>query len=167
MKYIVKKHEVGLLYKNGEFVKAIPAGKYSYSNYLKYKVILCDMRESLSAKGIDLKLVGHDELLKNLLDIIHVKDNEIALHYVDQNFLQILPRITSYNVCYTKLLRYQSVAVRMIHLHRRHRVLNALRTPLFIRPIPQHILLDHRFLINFEIRAALISARCQAFRSVR
>lgn len=91
MKYIVKKHEVGLLYKNGEFIKALPAGKYSYSNYLKYKVILCDMRESLSSKGIDLALVKHDELLKNLLDIIHIKDNEIALHYVDENFLQILP----------------------------------------------------------------------------
>jgi len=91
MKHIVKKHEVGLLFKNGDFVKAVPAGTYRLWSVSKTQILTVDMRQKFSVKDMDISLFKDDSLLKEMLHVIHVKDNEIALHYEDGNFKNILP----------------------------------------------------------------------------
>lgn len=90
MKNIVKKHEIGLLLKDQSFIKAVPSGTYRFSSWSGREIICADMREKFAPKGMDIALFRDDELLMEKLDIVSVKDHELALHYVDGNFANIL-----------------------------------------------------------------------------
>lgn len=90
MKNIVKKHEIGLLFKDQSFVKAVPSGTYWFSSWSGREIISADMRNKFTPKGMDIALFRGDKLLMEKLDIVSVKDHEIALHYVDGNFSDIL-----------------------------------------------------------------------------
>ena len=94
MKYIVKKHEIGLLFKNGSYVKTLKEGVYRYSKLTHRHVVSADLRQKFPPSGLELSLFKEDNALMNMLHIVHVKDNEIALHYTDGNFSGILTRGT-------------------------------------------------------------------------
>ncbi len=91
MKYVVKKHEMGLLFKNGSFVKAVKEGTYRYAALSHYTLINVDMRVKFAPKGMDINLFLEDRTLMDMLHIVRVRDNEIALHFADGNFVDILP----------------------------------------------------------------------------
>ena len=97
MKFIVKTHEIGLLFRHGSYIKAVSAGKHRYSALLHYSLVNVDMREKFAFKGMDISMFRHDAALMEMLHVVHVKDNEIALHYADGNFAGILaPGIHAY-----------------------------------------------------------------------
>lgn len=89
MKYIVNTHEVGLLFKNNSFIKALPPKTYSILPFSKKWILSVDMGAEFDP-GYELVLFLGDEFLADKLDVISLKDNEIALHYVDGNFSDIL-----------------------------------------------------------------------------
>lgn len=91
MKFIVKKHELGLLFKNGSYIKAVQEGTYRYAKLSHYGLVSVDMRQKFPPKSMDISLFREDKALMDMLHIIHVKDSEIALHFVDGNFVDILP----------------------------------------------------------------------------
>lgn len=89
MKYIVNTHEVGLLFKNNSFVKALPPKTYNIMPFSKKWILSVDMSGKFDP-GYELVLFLGDKFLVEKLDVISLKDNEIALHYVDGNFFDIL-----------------------------------------------------------------------------
>lgn len=91
MKFIVKKHEIGLLFKNGSYVKAVKEGTYRYCALSRCGMVCADMRQKFPSKGMDLTLFRHDAALMDLLHVVHVRDGELALHYADGNFMDVLP----------------------------------------------------------------------------
>ena len=89
MKYIVNTHQVGLLFRDNSFIKALPPRTYHTLPFTKQWILPIDMTGECNP-GYDLSLLMKDDYLAARLDIINLKDNEIALHYVDGNFYDIL-----------------------------------------------------------------------------
>ena len=89
MKYIVNTHEVGLLFKNDSFIKALPPKTYNVMPFTKERILSVDMSGKFEPQ-YELALFLDDKFLVDKLDVIKLKDNEIALHYVDGNFFDIL-----------------------------------------------------------------------------
>jgi len=91
MKIFVKKHEIGLLFKKGSFLKAVQAGTYRFWRFSRYKVIAADMRKKFAVADVDYAMIKDDQMLMEILHVVRVKDGEIALHFIDGNFIDILP----------------------------------------------------------------------------
>lgn len=89
MKYIVNTHEVGLLFENNSFIKSLPAKTYRTMPLTNRWILSVDMIGKFEPP-YELSLFLKDKTLAGMLDIINLKDNEIALHYVDGNFCDIL-----------------------------------------------------------------------------
>ncbi|GMQ59293.1 slipin family protein [Vallitalea sediminicola] len=83
MKYYIKKTERGLLFRNGDYIKSLDPGKYSFLSFLKYKVVILDVTKQRFNVKFDLDILKDDEKLLSELDIIDVKNNELVLHYID------------------------------------------------------------------------------------
>lgn len=83
MKYYIKKTERGLLFKNGDYIKSLTPGKYSFQSFLKYKIVILDITNQRFNIKFDLDIFADDDRLLRELDIIDVKDSELALHYID------------------------------------------------------------------------------------
>ncbi|MDR2091410.1 MAG: slipin family protein [Clostridiales bacterium] len=94
MKYVIKDLEIGLLYKNGLFVKSLPKGVYNYLRILNYGVDIADKKRPfgvyLAQSGYDISMFDGDENLKKILRRIAVKDGEAAFHFTDGVFSDIL-----------------------------------------------------------------------------
>ena len=89
MKYIVNTHEVGLLFKNNSFIKALSPKTYHTMPLTNRWILSVDMTGKFEPP-YELSLFIQDKALAGMLDIINLKDNEIALHYVDGNFCDML-----------------------------------------------------------------------------
>jgi hypothetical protein len=89
MKYVVNTYEIGLLFENNSFIKALPSKTYRIMPFSKKWILPINMGGKFET-GYDLALLLGDKMLSEKLDIINLKDNEIALHYVDGNFCDII-----------------------------------------------------------------------------
>ena len=89
MKYIVNTHEVGLLFRNNSFIKALPPKTYRIMPFTRKWILSVDMSGKFEPE-YELALYLEDRFLADRLEIISLKDNEIALHYVDGNFSDII-----------------------------------------------------------------------------
>lgn len=89
MKYVVNTYEVGLLFKNKSFIKALDPKTYTIMPFSKKWILPVNMAEKFSP-GYELSLFLEDKVLSEKLDVINLKDNEIALHYIDGNFHDII-----------------------------------------------------------------------------
>ncbi|MDF2532813.1 MAG: hypothetical protein K0Q65_2394 [Clostridia bacterium] len=89
MKYIVNTQEVGLLFKSNSFVKALTAGTYRVMSFSNKCIMSIPMTGKLETP-YELSLLLKDKTLAEMVDVINIKDNELALHYVDGNFSDIL-----------------------------------------------------------------------------
>lgn len=83
MKYFIKKNERGLLFKNGDYIQCLQPGQYTFLSFLKYDVIILDINKPFHTIEYDLELFIDDNQLLEELDILDVKDNEVAIHYID------------------------------------------------------------------------------------
>ena len=88
MKTIINENQRGLLFKNGQFIKMLEPGKYWTLFNRKIEVLNID--ESIHSSHAPL-----DVLLRNItmkpLTIIDVNDKQLALHYINEQFIDILP----------------------------------------------------------------------------
>lgn len=71
-------YQVGLVFKNGEYQKMLVAGTYWF--WKNEAVYLYDITKQFAAP-IELNILLQDKFLAEILQVIEVKDNEIALQY--------------------------------------------------------------------------------------
>lgn len=93
--------KVGLVFKNGEYIKVITQGIYWL--WFREKVRIYDMGLSFSSTT-PLEILIKDEVLKSMLHIIDVGDNEIVLVYKNARYNQVLT--TGQYVFWKELVEY-------------------------------------------------------------
>ncbi len=71
-------YQVGLVFKNGEYQKMLVAGTYWF--WKNEEVQVYDITKQFVAP-IELNILLQDKVLADILQIVEVKDNEIALQY--------------------------------------------------------------------------------------
>lgn len=71
-------YQVGLVFKNGEYKRLLTAGVYWF--WKNEEVYVYDITKQFIAP-IELNILLQDEQLADILQVIEVKDNEIALQY--------------------------------------------------------------------------------------
>lgn len=95
--------KVGVITRNGDYKKVLTAGVYWVG--LRNSVITFKMDE-IYVINTSLNIMLNDEKFRNLVEIIEVKDSEIALIYNEDNFNKILTSgryfffkgLTNYNI---------------------------------------------------------------------
>ncbi len=84
----INEGKVGLVFRKGDYRTVITAGTYWVSIF--DQVIEYDLAKPFIAPK-ELNILLKDNKLASLLEIIDVKDNEIAMKYEDGNFKTVLP----------------------------------------------------------------------------
>ncbi|MCP4138620.1 MAG: slipin family protein [bacterium] len=85
MRTIIKKDERGLIYKDGNYVSLLKPGKYFNGILMGKNVDILNVNHPF-VTGKNLNLYLDDEELKRELDVVDVKDEEVALHFEDNHF---------------------------------------------------------------------------------
>lgn len=89
-KIIINQNQKGLLFKNGKYVQLLTAGKY-YIGGGKSVEILDESNKILSEKsGLDILL--KDEAIANNVTLCEVPNDQLALHFVNGQFENVLRR---------------------------------------------------------------------------
>ncbi|MCG8308100.1 MAG: slipin family protein [Cytophagales bacterium] len=78
---------VGLLFRKGDYKRVLTSGVYWIGPFAK--VVLYNRAEPFNP-FVELNLLLKDEKLKTLLEVVEIKDNEIALQYENGNFRGVL-----------------------------------------------------------------------------
>ncbi|MCQ4725206.1 slipin family protein [Anaerotignum faecicola] len=84
----ISNEERGLLFKNGSFVKALKDGKY-YA-FFGRRIETVDINGPIFSELCSLETLLKDEIISEEADVIDVKDQEIALHYIDGKYAGFL-----------------------------------------------------------------------------
>ena len=79
--------KVGLVFRNGDYKKVSTEGVYWIGPF--EKVVLYDLTKPF-VPFVELNLLLQDEKMKELLEIVEVKDNEIVFQYENGNFKNVL-----------------------------------------------------------------------------
>jgi regulator of protease activity HflC (stomatin/prohibitin superfamily) len=108
VKYVVNAYEIGLLFKDKSFIKVLHSGTYRFMPFSKKWVLPVDMTGKFEP-GYDLSLFLEDNELTEMLDIINLRDNEIALHYVEGNFCEVLD--SGRHACFNTLKKHSFVVL--------------------------------------------------------
>ena len=82
----INKGTVGLVFRNGEYQRALNAGSYWLWGE---KVEIFDMSKPFTPT-VDLNLLLEDSKLASMLEIVEVQDNEIALQFINGNYKNVL-----------------------------------------------------------------------------
>ncbi len=80
-------HSVGLVFRNGHFIKVMEEGFHWV--WLLDQVRIYDKTKDFVAP-CNPNILLEDEAFKHLVEIVELQDNEIALHYRDHNYHQML-----------------------------------------------------------------------------
>jgi len=83
----INEGKIGLVFKNGNYLKAITEGVYWLR--MNQNVLVYNLTTSFSAP-IALELLLKDGKLKALIDVVEVKDNELVLVHENENFKTVL-----------------------------------------------------------------------------
>ncbi|HEY9061568.1 MAG TPA: slipin family protein [Pseudobacteroides sp.] len=90
MKTIIKNDERGLLFKDGNYVRCLKPGKYTFNPFIKYSVVVVDVNKAFDGVGKNLNLYINDKELLEELKVIDVRDFEIAIHFEDGKLAGVL-----------------------------------------------------------------------------
>ncbi|OHD11325.1 MAG: peptidase [Spirochaetes bacterium GWD1_27_9] len=85
----IQKGEIGLLFKDGNYVKLLEPKKYFLFKFLGFTVKILDVNKIFNVEGKNINLFLEDKELISKLDLIEVKDNELYLHFEDDKFKEI------------------------------------------------------------------------------
>jgi len=92
MKVIINENERGYLFKNGNFVKLLSPGKHTYLSILGSTVTKVKIDGLVDTTNIDLSVLIKDKFFAESVTSINVPDNKIALHYINERMVNVLPR---------------------------------------------------------------------------
>lgn len=90
MKTLIRENERGLLFKNGRYVKVLGAGKYYFLSDVQIELLSLD--KMVESKNASLEILLSDPALMATVEVIDVADWQLALHFVDGKFRQVLTR---------------------------------------------------------------------------
>lgn len=90
MKVLVKNDERALLFKDGNYVKCLKPGKYIFNPFVKYSVTVLDVNKEFDAAGKNINIYLEDNELIEELDVVDIKDYEIAIHFEDGKVCDVL-----------------------------------------------------------------------------
>lgn len=83
----IRKDQRGLLFKEGEYVKFLPPG--NYFSLLGGNIEIHQVLNPFVSR-IDFSFLRNDPILMKELEIIDLKDNEIAIHFEEDKFKSVL-----------------------------------------------------------------------------
>ncbi|WP_430813747.1 hypothetical protein [Carboxylicivirga sp. RSCT41] len=83
----INKGKTGLVFRNGDYVKVLSAGKH----WVRYtdKVGICNMSQPLSL-SMELNILLQDEELAKMLTIVEVSDKDLVLRFENGVFTGVL-----------------------------------------------------------------------------
>ena len=87
-KVIINENQRGLLFKNGKYVKMLPAGKYFSYGGKDIEVLSLD--QPIVSDKCALDTILNDKMVANNVSVIEVADEEVALHFVNGKFVSVL-----------------------------------------------------------------------------
>lgn len=88
MKYIIANNQMGLLFKKQVFQKVLTTGEYKFISKTK-NVVVINQKDAIEKYQVEAKAIANPSF-KDLLTTIQVKENEVALHFVDGLFYDLL-----------------------------------------------------------------------------
>ena len=80
-KVIINENQRGLLFKNGKYVKMLPAGKYF--SYGGKEIEVLNLDQPIISDKCALDIILSDKMVANNVSVIEVADEELALHFVN------------------------------------------------------------------------------------
>lgn len=87
-KIIINENQKGLLFKNGRFVKLLNAGKhYSFGDS---DIEVVSIKNPLASFSCSLDTLLTDSSIAELVSVVEVSDQELALHYVNGKFHSVI-----------------------------------------------------------------------------
>ena len=88
-KIIINENQKGFLFKNGKYIKMLGSGKY----YLfgDRSIEISSIFDPIDVKRCSLELLLKDKSVADLVSVVEVGDQELALHYVNGKFSSVLP----------------------------------------------------------------------------
>lgn len=89
MKLVILEEQKGLVFKNGTLSKILETGKYMMDDNRK-EVEILDMEQPLASKYCNIETLLQQPQIAEQTISIEVNDQEIALHYADGNFQELL-----------------------------------------------------------------------------
>ncbi len=89
MRIRIRKDQVGLKYRYGDFIGILEPGIHIYSFILGYTVEVYNINQPF-APGKELNVYLGNRKLVEKLEVIDVRDGEIALHFEDEHFTAVL-----------------------------------------------------------------------------
>lgn len=87
-KFIINENQRGFLFKNGKYVKMLTAGKYYISKNIEIELSYLD--EPIHSVNCSLETILKDKVALENISVVEVKDQELALHFVNGNFSSVL-----------------------------------------------------------------------------
>ncbi len=87
---IINEKQKGLLFKNGKFVKLLHAGKVRCRR--GYEIEIAELSAPLQSKIAHIDTLLQNEEIRSLTVTSEIGDEKLGLHYVNGNFLQIIPK---------------------------------------------------------------------------
>lgn len=87
-KVIINENQRGLLFKNGKYVKMLPAGKYF--SYGGKEIEVLNLDQPIISDKCALDIILSDKTVANNVSVIEVSDEELALHFVNGKFASVL-----------------------------------------------------------------------------
>lgn len=90
MKIIIDDNQRGLLYNNGRFVKLLSPGKHLF--FGKKSVEVCDLSKELFSEITTLDMLLSDPHIKKHTAVAEVGDCQLALHFINGQFIEALHR---------------------------------------------------------------------------
>ena len=89
-KITINENQKGFLFRNGRFVKLLNAGKYAL--YGDREVEVVSLREPIASARCELPTLLANPEIARQASVIEVADQQLALHIVDGNYENILPK---------------------------------------------------------------------------
>lgn len=87
-KFIINENQRGFLFKNGKYVKMLAAGKYYISKNSEIELSYLD--EPIHSVNCSLETLLKDKVALENISVVEVKDQELALHFVNGIFSSVL-----------------------------------------------------------------------------
>lgn len=86
----VKEHERGLLFKGGNYKGLLKPGRQFIMPFSQTRIEIMDITKPFQVIGYDIDIFLKDEKLCDELAVVDVADKEIAFHFVDDKFKEVL-----------------------------------------------------------------------------
>lgn len=89
MKTIIHENQRGLLFFKGQFEKLLIPGQYH--TFFNKKIEILSLEQALQSDYASLDTLLDNQDIQNITTVVEVKDEELALHFVNGQFKEILP----------------------------------------------------------------------------